>query len=174
MTNIVLAGLRAYWPAGHSLTGWVGAAGSIACHPLTIRMAGSATVVADPQMSGTSVHPAVAWEPAIACQRERQPRCASKPQRPSISLLISASETRQVLRPTNVNGSHPPLLETLRVPAKSAVTTGWQGGPSAGRSDELRNVKYGKLCSRHTIRRPVRKVEYTAEDGYRFVPETRA
>jgi hypothetical protein len=41
-------------------------------------------------------------------------------------------------------------------------------------ADQLGNVEYGKFCSRRTIRRPVRKVEYTAEDGYRFVPETRA
>jgi hypothetical protein len=73
-----------------------------------------------------------------------------------------------------MNASRPPLLETLRVPAKSEVTTVRQGGPSAGRSDELGKVDYGKLCSRRTIRRPVRKVEYTAEDGDRFVPETRA
>jgi hypothetical protein len=60
---------------GFSVTGRAAAVeGSIACHPFSIRTAGSSTVAAARRMSGISVYPMAVWEQAIACQRARQPR----------------------------------------------------------------------------------------------------
>jgi hypothetical protein len=61
--------------AEHSVIVVAGTAeGTIACHPLSIRTAGSSTVAAGRRMLGTSEYPMAVWEQAIAYQRERLSR----------------------------------------------------------------------------------------------------
>lgn len=66
---------QGYFVSRYFVTGRVGAgAESIACHPLSIRKADNSSLAVGRCMSGTLVRRAAAWEPAIACQRERLPR----------------------------------------------------------------------------------------------------